>query len=136
MCKSVSEELHSKVKRLGSSDLDSHCRELPWTVEKVGLALSAWTRHECLHSVRKGWPGALPELSPVTHYARVEWAQDRILQAFPGAQPFRHGTDGAPGVGGWAGGSLHSSPTEQVFLAKDTGLVLPCPLNPECLSHL
>lgn len=113
--------------------------EPSWTIEKVELALSAWTRRECLHSVRKGWPGALPELSSVNHSRsgrRPGPGPDS--PGLPWGTAIRHGADGVPG--GWgAGRRLPRAPRQQSKCSRagrTRGLVLPCPLNPECLSHL
>lgn len=65
-----------------------------------------------------------------THVPGVEWAQDRILQAFPRAQPFATAQMERLVWGGGQEASLHSSPTEQVFLGwADTGIS--APLSPE-----
>lgn len=105
----------------------------------MGLALSAWTGGGCLHSVRKGWPGALPELSPVT-YSHFGRRPDPGLDSpgLPRAQPFA--TVQMERLGwGVVGRRLPRAPRQQSKCSRagqTRGLVLPCPLNPKGLSHL
>lgn len=103
------------------------------------MALSAWTGGGCLHSVRKGWPGALAELSPITHsHSGRRPGPGLDSPGLPRAQPFA--TVQMERLGwGVVGRRLPRAPRQQSKCSRagrTRGLMLPCPLNPKGLSHL
>ena len=128
----MSEELRSKVKRLGVIRLRLPLWGGSLDHREGGVALSACTGGGCLHRLRKGWPGTLPELSPVTHsHSGRRPGPGLDSPGLPRAQPFATVQMERLGRGG--GGqeaSPCSSPTEQVFSGRaDTEIS--APLSPE-----